>query len=130
MKKIIKIISLAGLVFLMFSLAGCYYDEVVPEGTIPSDKPVSFENDIIPIFNASCNFTSCHSPGGVSPDLTPVKAYNELFSEGLIDTNVPENSELYLWLAGKKSTPMPVSGVDPAINATILAWIRQGALNN
>jgi hypothetical protein len=128
MKAITSFKILAGVMFLMVSLSGCYYDDLLEQP--PIDQPVSFQDDLIPIFDASCNFSGCHITGDVSPDLTADKAFNSLTSEGLIDTNVPENSELYLWVSGQKSLPMPVSGVDPTISATILAWIEQGALNN
>ena len=106
-----------------------YYDELVEEP--PIDQPVSFQNDIIPIFNADCNFSGCHNTGGIHPDLTASEAYNSLISEDeLIDTDVPENSHLYIWVNGQGDLPMPPSGTDPFISATILAWIEQGALNN
>lgn len=129
MKKTIKLISLARAMILMFSLSGCYYDLGLEE-TVPIDVQITFQNDIIPIFNANCSVAGCHVSGGISPDLTSDKAYNSLISGGLINTNVPGNSELYMWVSGQKSTPMPVGGVDNTIKATILAWIEQGALNN
>ena len=129
MKKIIKLISLVGSMILMFSLSSCYYDLELEED-VPIDFQVNFQNDIIPIFKANCSVTGCHVSGSVSPDLSPANAFNSLMSNGLINTNDPSSSELYLWVSGQKSTPMPVGGVDPTIKATILAWIEQGALNN
>lgn len=129
MKKIIKLISLVGAMILMFGFSGCYYDSAFEE-TIPIDSQISFQNDIIPIFNANCSVTGCHVSGGVSPDLSSNNAFNSLISGEFINTNVPMNSELYLWVSGQKNTPMPVGGVNPTISATILAWIEQGALNN
>ena len=129
MKKILKFINLVGAMILMFSLSSCYYDLELEE-TVPINAQIKFQNDIIPIFNASCSVTGCHITGGVSPDLTSDKAFNSLMSNGLINTNAPSSSELYLWVSGQKSTPMPVGGVNPTISATILAWIEQGALNN
>lgn len=114
---------------LMFGLSGCYYDSALEE-TITIDSQISLQNDIIPIFNANCSVTGCHVSGGVSPDLSSNNAFNSLISGGFINTNVPMNSELYLWVSGQKNTPMPVGGVNPTISATILAWIEQGALNN
>jgi hypothetical protein len=35
-----------------------------------------------------------------------------------------------LWLTGKKTTQMPVGGLNKDINAMVLAWIKQGANNN
>lgn len=130
MNNKIKNISLSGLILFMLFLGGCYYDEVVPEGAIPSEDGISFSEDIMPIFNASCNFAGCHDLGGPPPDLTPGNAYDILIANGYINTNDPASSVLYRWMNGSENTPMPVSGVDPAINAKILAWINEGALNN
>lgn len=122
------LLGFAAAAFLLPS-TGCYYDKTVLIEEEES-REISFARDIVPIFNASCNISGCHNTGGVAPVLTADKAYNALTSANYIDTGTPENSELYLWLTGKRSTPMPLSGPDPSINSTVLAWIKQGALNN
>jgi len=106
----------------------CTYDKILEEEIVVT-IPVSFSADLIPIFNASCNMAGCHN-GSVAPDLRPSNAYNALISGNYVNTANPANSELYLWVTGKKSIPMPPSGPDAADNAIILAWIEQGALNN
>ena len=113
-----------------YFVTGCYYDTTVIPDAPEITGEVTFSKDIIPIFNSSCNVSGCHSPGGKSPDLSSISAYNSLINGNYINTGVPAESELYLWMAGKKSTPMPVSGINASYNATILAWIKQGALNN
>ena len=124
-KKIM--VFLAGFTMLLF--ISCYKDKTVIFDTGEEiTRPVSFTADIIPIFNSSCNLSGCHSPGGKSPDLTITNAYNSL--TGYINTADPQSSELYLWMTGKKGTPMPVGGVNKDFNALILAWIKQGAKNN
>jgi hypothetical protein len=129
MMKFGYVFILAGIFCVTFSLQSCYYDKILPVTTdITGD--VSFADDIIPIFNAACNTSGCHNAGGFSPDLSPANAYADLFSEGLINKADPEASELYQWMAGMKSIPMPVSGVNPEYNALVLAWIEQGALDN
>jgi hypothetical protein len=129
MKKIKNIIRLLGVLMVILSLSGCYYDDIL-EDVGPIEDDISFESDIISIFDASCNMTGCHISGGTAPDLTPPNAFNSLISNGYIDINNPVNSELYLWVSGQKGTTMPVSGTDATISNTILAWIEQGALNN
>ncbi len=110
-----------------FIVGGCYYDTVLePEVS----GQVSFSGDIIPIFNTSCNSVGCHSTGGVRPDLSPANAYNALINGGYISTSAPESSELYRWMRGERALPMPLSGPNANYNATVLAWIKQGALNN
>ena len=117
--------------FTMLLLVGCYKDKTVIFNTgAEITRPVSFTGDIIPIFNSSCNISGCHSAGGKSPDLSAANAYNSLFNGGYINTSNPETSELYLWMTGKKGTPMPTSGVNKDYNALVLAWIKQGAQNN
>lgn len=108
-------------------LAQCTYD--VSLGPVVTDE-VSFSNDIIPIFNQSCNSAGCHNTGGVKPDLTAANAYQALNSGGYINTSSPDKSELYLWMKGEKRLPMPLSGPNANYNATVLAWISQGAQNN
>jgi hypothetical protein len=129
MKNIKNLIRLLGVLFVILSMSSCYYDEIL-EDAGPIEADISFENDIISIFDASCNIAGCHNSGGIAPDLTPANAFNSLINNGYIDIDNPVNSELYLWVSGQKSTPMPVSGVDPVIRNTILAWIEQGAQNN
>lgn len=117
--------------FTMLLLIGCYKDKTVILDTgAEITRPVSFAGDIIPIFNKSCNISGCHSAGGKSPDLTSVNAYNSLTNGGYLNTSDPPSSPVYLWMTGKKGTPMPVSGVNKDYNALMLAWIKQGSQNN
>jgi hypothetical protein len=126
------IFFLIGTLFLVFTVfQGCYYDEVLPEPVVVDvNEEVRFSQDIIPIFKASCNFSSCHNTGDQSPDLTPANAHNSLINGGYINTETPKESELYQWLIGNRHEPMPPTGPDATINAKILAWITQGAKNN
>jgi hypothetical protein len=116
---------------LLAALSGCYKNStVVSETGNEVTRAVSFSNDIIPILDKSCNTSGCHNSGGKAPDLSGANAYNSLTNRGYVNTGDPLNSELYLWISGKKSTPMPVSGVNKDFNALVLAWIKQGASNN
>ena len=91
---------------------------------------VSFASHIIPIFNASCNTSGCHSTGGVSPDLTEANAHFELTITGMVNANDPEGSILYQRM-NSNSNPMPPSGKLPSgVLETIRLWIEQGALDN
>jgi len=115
---------------MLFWAPGCYYDKTVliEEEVVTGD--VSFSKDVIPLFNAGCNISGCHNTGGTAPDLTADKAFNALTNGNYINVSAPESSELYQWLTGKRSLPMPLSGPDATLNATVLAWIKQGARNN
>ncbi len=120
---------LAGFIFLL--LMGCYKDKTVYFDTGEEiTRQVSFSNDVVPIFNKSCNISGCHSPGGKTPDLSIVNAYTSLSNGGYVNTSDPQSSILYLWMTGKKATPMPIGGINKDYNALVLAWIKQGAQNN
>jgi len=127
-KKIMGVILLGSIVLMT---AGCYKDKtVLIDTTEEITRPVSFATDIIPIFSKSCSLSGCHASGGKSPNLTEANAFTSLITGNYINTGDPKSSTLYLWVTGKKSTPMPVGGINNDYNALILAWIKQGAQNN
>ena len=97
---------------------------ITPEVDVPDT--VSFETDIIPIFEASCNSVGCHNTGGIPPDLTAPNAYINLTLFGYLDTVDPASSELYTKIDGGS---MDIYATDQE-RALILAWIEQGALDN
>lgn len=111
-------------------ISGCYYDAVIPDTSIYSGEDISFNEDIIAIFDEGCNASGCHSTGGHPPDLTADNAYTSLINGGYIDVSNPEASELYQWVKGNRTTPMPIGGVDSKIVSAVLLWIEQGALDN
>lgn len=100
--------------------------------------PVSFSNDIMPIFNSRCIL--CHGEGTPYPlQLAPQKiAYEELVggsnANGLpyVNPKNPEDSYLYQLINGEGELVMPLNDeplTDEQIQ-TVLDWIGQGALNN
>jgi hypothetical protein len=111
-------------------LLGCYKDKTVNIDAPAITRTVTLSQDIIPIFNKSCNLSGCHSTGGQVPNLSSSAAYSSLIIGNYIDKAAPENSFLYLKMTGKKGTVMPVGGMNKEYNALILAWIKQGANNN
>ncbi len=127
--KIIEFRNGILLVLIAAVMSSCYYDEVIKVEENIEVGEVTFSVDIIPIFTESCAVSGCHN-GNVSPNLLPANAYNTLINGNYVNVNDPKNSELYLWVSGKKTLPMPPTGSDATINANVLAWIEQGALNN
>lgn len=126
-----KIFATVLLCSVMLLVSGCYKNRTVIVSNTPEvTKTVSFASDILPIFTKDCAVSGCHASGGKAPDLSAANAYSSLTSGGYIDTGSPESSGLYQWMAGKKSTPMPLSGINSSNNALVLAWIKQGAKNN
>ncbi len=131
MQNLIKVSAIVLVYASILLLSGCYKDESVIITTGEEvTRTVSFSVDIIPIFNSSCNSSGCHNSGGIAPELTSINAFSTLTNGGYIDTGSPESSELYLWMTGERGTPMPPSGVNKDYNSLVLAWIKQGAINN
>jgi hypothetical protein len=129
-----KRIILAVTILVILTVFQSCYDAttvVIDNGPIIT-QTVSFKTDIMPIFNKSCNIAGCHNSGGNNPDLSADKAYNSLINGKYVDTGSPDQSELYLFLTGKKSPQMPLgaSSNPSSINQLTLAWIKQGAKNN
>ena len=92
---------------------------------------ISFSADIQPIFTASCALSGCHVAGAKAPNLSTGVAYLSLQNGGYVVAFDPDNSQLMLWLTGKKTPGMPLgNSPDPVINAKVSAWISQGAKNN
>lgn len=126
-------ILISGLVTtIIIGLSGCSKTVTIVENPGSSiTKTMSFKDDIVPVFEKSCNASGCHASGGKSPVLTPASAYTSLSVGNYFKATDPDNSLLMLWLNGKKSPVMPIgAGPDQEINAKIYAWIKQGAKNN
>lgn len=126
----VALVLLAGAVVWM--MAGCSKTTTV----IVNDSPeitteVSFARDLNPLLSKNCAMSGCHS-GSVNPNLRADLAYNSLVAEGYLDTKLPGNSNVYLYMTGKKSPVMPLGAPNNPdnINAFMLAWIKQGAKNN
>jgi len=115
------------LFFLLGSLglSSCTWDEIPPPKIEIPDEPISFSDDIIPIFEANCNASNCHG-GFWKPDLRPNNAYNELTTGGYIDIDSPADSELYVKISPGQSM---ADYATPQDRALILQWITEGAEN-
>lgn len=123
--KIREIIILSIIGMLGYS---CTYDTLpTPEVEVPDT--VSHQMDLMPIYNANCNSSGCHAPGGPPPDLTePAEnAWSNIVFFGYVDTADAEGSLLYQKIAPGGSMERFASDEDRAL---ILAWIEQGALFN
>lgn len=113
---------------LSIGFFSCKYEKIEPATELP--KNVSFQNDLIPFFNQSCNSVSCHSAGGIAPDLSPANAYADITTiTDMIDLVNPKSSRLYVRMIDTKK-PMPLSGVMSYESSQVLSWITDGAKNN
>lgn len=114
-----------GLILIGISFSGCEYEFIEFDDT-PITTEVSFKNDIVPIFNASCGFSGCHAAGAIPPELTSERAYQSLFSNNMVTANEPANSLLYTSIASGSMKKYSTAEQTKLIRA----WIEQGALNN
>jgi hypothetical protein len=111
----------------MMMFVSCAKDTLVPvQSNINPNIKISFKDTIQPIFTASCATANCHS-GTVSPNLLAGQAYSSLTSGHYINTGSPSQSTIYTVMepGGIMSNHCTVDQAD-----LVLAWIKQGALNN
>jgi len=111
----------------MLIFASCAKDTLVPPApvVINPNLKISFKDTIQPIFTANC-LGSCHS-GTIAPDLRSGKAYSSLTSGNYINTATPEQSKIYTEMATGGAMSGHCTTDDAAL---VLAWIKQGALDN
>ncbi|HXD92837.1 MAG TPA: hypothetical protein VNX01_06455 [Bacteroidia bacterium] len=122
------------LIAILIVTSACFFS--CKKKTSPSTTPslpatVSFSNDIMPVFNAHCNTSGCHSGGSpaASLNLSQSVAYSQLFAKHEIDTTNASNSNLHIEVA---SGQMPQTGgkLSDYNISLIQKWIQQKAKNN
>ena len=124
----LKTVKTLGYLFIgLLFFASCEYEFIVPEEIVLPDE-ISFQEDIVPIFNNKCNTTGCHTAGHFAVDLTPANAFTDLFAKGLIDLQNPSGSGLYTKLIEAGGTHDGRS--TPTEQQLMLKWIEEGAQNN
>ncbi|MCB0551619.1 MAG: cytochrome c [Phaeodactylibacter sp.] len=132
--RVLSILAFAALLLSALGPSACTSEAgilVIEPPDIDTTVQVSFAEEIIPLFNQSCNFSGCHNTGGAAPDLTPANAYEALINGSYINTETPGDSELMQWLLGNGGRQvMPINGKDDEIVSKVLTWITQGAKDN
>lgn len=121
-----KTLQLFTVVLLL--LSGCTYKIVEPE-TINTTDTISFNSQILPIFNQNDNCTSCHKAGATSPFLTATDAFNQIMDNNLVETNNPEASIIYD-IPSPETSSHNWKSYSVTEAQTVLQWIKQGAKNN
>ncbi len=128
-QKMRYLLCLLGAIGMLTSLSSCYYDNPVIE-----IEDVSFNDDLIPIFEASCLGAGCHSDGGPPPILTASKAYDALIQGSshagvpYVITETPDESSLMHEL---DSGDMPPAGKLPLESIEkVRKWMAEGAEDN
>ena len=122
---------LVGVLGLLLCVS-CYYDqeveEVIPD--IPIDEPISFQDDIQPLFMISGrDCTTCHNGSIANPDLQEGNAYDAIVPD-LVVAGDAESSAFFTGLPGNDH---PVeAGFRLTVDeiALIRSWIDRGAENN
>lgn len=110
---------------LLMGMWACEYETIVPVKVVLPDEPVSFSEQIAPIF-VEVGCVSCHS-GSIPPDLNLDKSYNDLVNGGRVDTTNPAESKLMEKIDSGHGTAGNMSALQKAL---ILQWIEEGAKNN
>ncbi len=125
-----RILIFAGLVISFgFVLSGCYKDIIKPD--LPKDpnappQQVSYNNELKPLFNASCTDAGCHVTGAHKPYLTPDVSYQQIVNGGFVNLLVPTQSRLYTMINGDMQQYIPSADN----RQKVYDWIRNGAPNN
>ena len=114
---------------LVTGLLSCYKDIIKPD--LPKDpnappQQVSFNNELKPLFNASCTDVGCHVSGAHRPYLTADVSYQQIVNGGFVNTALPKESILYKQIYGDMGVHLP-SLTD---RQKVYDWIRNGAPNN
>lgn len=111
-------------------------EDQVPE--IP-DGPISYANDIQPIFNSTCGGGFCHTNGdnvnGVNLDSyqNTINSSGSSYDRLIVVPNDADNSPLVDKLGSNPQfgSRMPLGGsISSSDVGKIIAWINQGAENN
>jgi len=125
---------------LILFFSSCEKDQgpliIIPPQIPAPLVPVSFANDIQPIFNAMC--VHCHNLGHCCLNLLPDSSWHQLLVTGAsapyVDTLYPTESFLYIRVAGVGQDPPAMPPVPPILLKSetdlILKWIQEGAKNN
>lgn len=122
-KKILNGLLLVVILLGISYLSACTSDVIVKPA--PTADTIHFSQDLQPQFNDKC--IGCHRAGATRPDLTAGNSYDQIMSMNLVNTADPEQSRLYQMVLPTGPTH---AKKDQTLADKILAWIRQGALNN
>ena len=121
MTKILKnLLLFFSITVAVIYFTSCVKNSFIIEAVAPPDRPISYYDEIQPIWNAKC--VSCHG-GGTAPDLRQANSYKALTDGGYV-TPLSEDSKLYKSLF----TTVHIGRTSPDENAIILGWLLQGAL--
>jgi hypothetical protein len=131
-----KYIFFIALSSLLFSNCMSNIEDQIPE--IP-DEPISYANQIQPIFNNTCGGGFCHTNGDNTNGVNLDTYQNTLNSSGSSYGSlivIPDSADVSPLVDKLGANPefgsqMPLSGsLSSSDVGKIIAWINQGAQNN
>jgi hypothetical protein len=96
-----------------------------------SPDSVYFFNDILPLITSNCSMSGCHDGSSHSDDARALTTYSQIMT--YVRVSSPSSSKLYTVLtrSGEEAMPRPPKvPLTKTQDSLILAWIKQGALNN
>src|SRR5438477_12955140 len=107
MRKLSIFLGILLFVALGVGLSSCYKDIITQSDPDGPPQPVSFKDDLVPIFSKNCALSGCHATGGHSPDLMADNAYKSLNNGVYVNTLIPKQSKIYEMINGEMSTYIP-----------------------
>ena len=110
-------------------LSGCYKDIIKPDLPVDPNAPpkqVSYNNELKPLFAASCTDVGCHVSGGHKPYMTADVSYTQIVNGGFVNLSLPKESILYKQIYGDMGVHIP----SETNKQKVYDWIRNGAPNN
>ena len=127
MKRLLIYTSLVLAIGIGFT--SCYKDVIVPQLAFDPDgppQPVSFKNELAPIFNSSCAQAGCHVSGAHKPYMASDVSYTQIVNGGFVNLALPKESTLYKMINGEMQQYIP----SKSDRQKVYDWIRNGAPNN
>jgi len=120
-----EIKRLSYLVLILLIASSCEYEYYTPEpSTVDPEVVVSFNTEIVPIFEGKC--VACHDGSSVF-SLKADKAYENIINKNLVNLESPEESVIITKLGVGNHSQYTYTATESDL---ILFWIKQGAENN
>lgn len=124
-----KLLFIGLVLSLGIGISGCYKDIIKPD--LPKDpnappQQVSFNNELKPLFAASCATVGCHVSGAHKPYLSADISYQQIVNGGFVNLALPSQSQLYKMINGDMQQYIPSADN----RQKVFDWIRNGAPNN
>ncbi len=124
---------------LLLSMSACKNDKVFNIPDEDFDEPISYAEQIQPIFNTSCGGSGCHinnrrSGVNLSNYQETINSSGSAFGRSIVVAGKADDSPLTLVLGpnppASRRMPLNASALTAEEVGLIRAWINEGALDN